>query len=84
MDQWFDVSTTIRPVTKVAEVDVKRQSRKFVDTPEEDEAGNIRANVPIKILMMNARPRPDKGVFQCGTKLGLRLTLRVRRLRPIW
>ena len=83
-DQCSDVSTTIKPVTSVAEVDVNRASKKFVVKPLEDETGSISKSVPTSMLVRNARARPDKGVFHLGTKLPRGLTCRLLRLTPTW
>lgn len=44
----------MRPVTQVADVDVKMQSKKFVNSPALLEIGKQRSNAPTKI--MEAKP----------------------------
>ena len=51
--QWRYVSTTARPVTQVAEVDVKRQVRKDVTSPDFEDMGSMSRNVPVRMTMLN-------------------------------
>ena len=54
-DQWVPVSTITRPVTHEALVDVKRAGIKPVTSPDAEETGSIKSNVPI--IMTRKKPR---------------------------
>jgi hypothetical protein len=48
------VSTEARPVTVNDEVEVRRASKKFVPSPDEEDIGNIRRTVPTRIRAVKA------------------------------
>lgn len=54
VDQCVAVSTVVRPVTVIAEVEVKSASKKLVAVPDFDETGNIRKKVPKSIRAVKA------------------------------
>ena len=50
-DQWERVSVVVKPVTHVAEVAVKMQSKKFVVFPSLEDIGKNKIKLPNKIII---------------------------------
>ena len=51
----MNVSTTTRPVTHVADVDVNKLSKKLVTSPVLEDIGNMSKTVPVNITSANPK-----------------------------
>lgn len=63
VDHWKNVSCAENPVTQVAEVEVKRQSKKEICKPLFEETGKNNKKVPIKIIAKKLKQTVLIGLF---------------------